>query len=222
MKDNRLLQPKRQEKSWWQRGFTLIEVVAVVAIIGISLPIVFSILTTIVEQQGKVYRLTEAKQQGDFVSAYLKAYLRRNGEAIYGSYVDGVFTGGICDPEDGISTFATQSGKDFYFQNRYRPNSFFRFYNERVTIETGELGQTREISQIMFDEDGSIHPLTTNNVKVENFSIECFRKNSYGGPFVKISYLIYFTGNSDSFDINTAPPEELAVLNYRLVVQLLD
>lgn len=208
--------------NWKVRAFTLVEVITVVGIISISLPVVFSILTTIVTQQGKVFRLTEAKQQGDYAVSFIRNYIRENGEAIYYDVSDeGQFSGELCGVDSTQWSNATQTGKEFHFQDGQQPESYFRIYNERVQIETAD-GGVREISQVFLDEDGSIQALTTNTVKIENFSMECYRKNAFGGPFIRVSFLIYYTGNSDSFDINTAPPEELALLNYQTVVQLFE
>lgn len=206
-------------------GFTLVEVIVVIAIVGMMLPIIFSIITTVARQQSKIYRISEAKQQGDFALAYIKNYIRNTGDRIYLLRNDETneFAVEVCNTiETPGNTHLSQSGKDFYIKKNNTPNQYFRFYNERARIDLdGASGsREREISQIFFDDNGSAQQLTTNNVKIENFSLQCIRRTESGEPYVVISFLIYFTGNSDSFDLNTAKPEDIAILDYRTVVQI--
>lgn len=196
-------------------AFTLVEVVVVVAILGISIPVIFSVLTTVAKQQGKIYRLSEAKQQGDYALAFIRNHLRNDAGQVYGILNAGTLESELC-ATDGIAT--TQSGEDFYYEQSDQANQYFRFYNGRATIALDD-GQ-REISQLFYDNNGVIEPLTTNKVKIENFEMKCIRKNLASRPFILVSFIIYFTGDSDSFDINVAPPEDIAILNYQTVVQL--
>lgn len=198
-----------------RKAFTLVEVVVVVAILGISIPVIFSVITTVAKQQGKIYRLSEAKQQGDYALAFIRNQLRSEGGQVYRILNAGTLETEICNVA-GVTT--TQTGQDFYFEVDAQPNDYFRFYNGRANIALDQ-GQ-REISQIFFDNNGTIEPLTTNKVKIENFEMKCIRKNLASQPFILVSFIIYFTGDSDNFNINTAAPEDIAVLNYQTVVQL--
>ena len=202
-------------KKHFKKAFTLVEVVVVVAILGISIPVIFSVITTVAKQQGKIYRLNEAKQQGDYALAYIRNYIRSNGGQLYRNLNAGELQNELCATEGVI---VSQSGQDFYFERADLPNRYFRIYNGRASIALDD-GQ-REISQLFFDTNGSVEELTTNKVKIENFEIKCLRKNLASQPFIHVSFLIYYTGDSDSFDINIAPPDDIAILNYQTVVQL--
>ncbi|MFW5703247.1 MAG: prepilin-type N-terminal cleavage/methylation domain-containing protein [Patescibacteria group bacterium] len=199
------------------RGFTLVEVVVVIAIISITLPVVFSVMTIVAKQQGKIFRLSEAKQQGDFALSFIRDYIQSNAEGINREYDGTVYSFPLCiDPG---SAAVTQNGSDFYFPKRQTPNEYFRILNQRATIAL-DGGGTREISQIFLDDNGETKRLTTNNVKIENFEIECYKKNEDANLFVKVAFIIYYTGDSDAFNLNTAAKDELAILNYKTVVQL--
>lgn len=208
-----------------QAGFTLVEVIVVIAIVGMMLPVIFSIITTVARQQSKIYRISEAKQQGDFALAYMKNYIRNTADRIYQLHNDETneFAVEVCNTVASPgNTHVSQTGKDFYIKKNNTPNKYFRFYNERARIDLDGAGGTREreISQIFFDDNGSAQQLTTNNVKIENFSLQCIRRTESGEPYVVITFLIYFTGNSDTFDLNNAKPEDIAILDYRTVVQI--
>lgn len=200
-----------------KRGFTLIEVVVVIAVISITLPVIFSVMTIVAKQQGKIFRLSEAKQQGDFALNFIQDYIQTNADEIYRSYDGNSYLSPLCTEVGTAET--TQTGTDFYFPKKQIPNEYFRFLNQRATIAL-DGGGTREISQIFLDDNGETKRLTTNNVKIENFEMECYRKNADTPPFVKVAFIVYYTGNSDAFNLNTAAKEELAILNYRTVIQL--
>lgn len=206
-------------------GFTLVEVIVVIAIVSIMLPVIFSIITTVARQQSKIYRISEAKQQGDFALAFMKNYIRNTGDRIYQLHNNQTneFAVEVCNTlAPPGNTHITQTGKDFYIKKNNTPNQYFRFYNERSRIDLdGASGnREREISQIFFDDNGSVQQLTTNNVKIENFSLQCIRRTESGKPYIVISFLIYFTGNSDTFDLSNAKSEDIAILDYRTVVQM--
>lgn len=47
------------------KSFTLIEMVVVVGVLGFALPVLFSIIFLIIQQQARIYSLQELKRQGD-------------------------------------------------------------------------------------------------------------------------------------------------------------
>ena len=47
------------------KSFTLIEMVVVVGVLGFALPVLFSIIFLIIQQQARIYSLQELKKQGD-------------------------------------------------------------------------------------------------------------------------------------------------------------
>jgi prepilin-type N-terminal cleavage/methylation domain-containing protein len=184
-----------------QRGFTFVEVVVVLAILGIMMPVVFSILFTVAKQQSKIYKLSEAKQQGDFALAFMKSYIRDYGERIYkeDSFTNEACTNVEYPDNDHIST----TGTNFFFTKKDTANDYFQF----------TLDGTSE--RLVFNDDGTKQDLTTGNVKVTNFSIACLRKTTTSLPFVIVSFTIYYTA-----DLSTAKPEDIAVIDYKGIVKL--
>lgn len=186
-----------------QRGFTFLEVIIVLGIIGILLPIVFSVIFTISRQQNKIYRLAEVKQQGDYAMSYMKAYVSEYAEKIYN---DSALTAEVCKTSTPPQNLhVSQTGNNFYFHKENTLNDYFRFY---VATDS---------SRLMLDDNGTEYNLTTSNVKIINDQIElvCIRKNNVTNPFVIISFGLYYSTN-----LQTARPEDVAILNYKGVVHL--
>lgn len=198
------MKPKNQ-------AFTLVEVVIVLAIIGVLLPIVFSILLTVTRQQTKIFRLTEAKQQGDFVLAYMKSQIRRSGSKIYRDYQDGTLVFEACN--DSISPdniYASQIGTDFYIKKRDTANNYLQFYTENYPI-----GADTTPQRLWVSDTGVKSALTTDNVRISNFEISCYRRTTTALPFVIISFSMYYKTS-----LATARPEDVAVLNYKGIIKL--
>lgn len=186
-----------------QFGFTFLEVIIVLGIIGILLPIVFSIIFTVSRQQNKIYRLAEVKQQGDYAMAFMKSYVGEHAEKIYN---DSALTAEVCKTSAAPQNLhISQTGNNFYFLKENTLNDYFRLY---VATDS---------SRLMLDDNGEQFNLTTSNVKVINDQIElvCIKKNNVSNPFVIISFGLYYTTN-----LQTARPEDVAILNYKGVVQL--
>lgn len=200
-----------QKKTKTILGFTLVEIVIVLAIIGVLLPIVFSILFTITRQQTKIYRLAEAKQQGDFVLAFMKSQIRDYGNKIYKDDTELFET--CNDSVEPDNTHTSQTGLDFYIKKRDTANGYVQFYTE--SFPTGDASDTSNPQRLWFSDSGLKQILTTDNVRIANFEISCYRRTITQLPFVFVSFIIYYKTN-----LATAKPEDLAVLNYKGVIKL--
>lgn len=203
-------QHRHHKKFHLPAAFTLVEVVIVLAIIGIMLPIVFSVLFTVAKQQNKIFRLTEAKQQGDYALNYMKAYIRNNADSIY---QDSDMQIEACtDSVSPDNELTSQGGTTFYMSKKNAINEFFQITTEEYEFDSAT---NQSYSQLMFNNSGDIQPLTTPQVSVLNFSISCFRRSASSTPFVFISFTIFYKTN-----LATAAPEDQAILNYRGIVKM--
>ena len=65
-----------------KKGFTLIEMVVVVGVIGFVLPILFAIVFLIIQQQARIYSLQEVKKQGDQALFSMRGTVKQYAEKI--------------------------------------------------------------------------------------------------------------------------------------------
>lgn len=189
-------------------AFTLVETVIVLAIIGIMLPIIFSILFTVARQQNKIYRLTEAKLQGDYAMNYMKSYIRNYGDELF---QDEDMNVASCSDSVTNPDHTSQGGETMYFSKKNALSEYFNF--QSTVYETDATGQ--DYSQLIFDNNGVIEPLTTQLVSIINFEISCFKKSASSTPFVFVAFTVYYKTN-----LASAAPEDQAILNYRGVVKM--
>ena len=83
-------------KKWL--GFTIIEIVVVVAIVGITLPAIFAILFNLLRLNLQLSQLQRVKEVGDYVSNVMISTVRRNAIRVDESCSDGVLQGVLSDP----------------------------------------------------------------------------------------------------------------------------
>lgn len=193
-----------------QKAFTMIEVVIVLAIIGIMLPIIFSVLFTVAKQQNKIYRLTEAKQQGDYALNYMKAYIRNHGDKIF---QDSDLQVEACsDSLSPDNEHVSQGGETFYFSKKNSQTEYFQFGVEEFEYDADA---DQRYYKLIFNDSGNVQQLTSTTVSIINYDISCFRRNASSPPFVFISFTIYYKTN-----LATAAPEDQAILTYKGVVKM--
>lgn len=176
-----------------QKGYTLIEMLVVITIVGIILPVVLTILTIIIQQQLKIYRLIEVKKQGDFTLSFIKNKIET--EAVKIS-TDGTIVGEICTN--------TQS-----FQPAVPLLYFLNKNNEAFSFNTSN-GELRVAGV-----SGINTSLTTNKVIIRNLSFSCYKAGNLGTPLVQVSYTIEYKNASAN-----AKPEETALLDYKTKIRL--
>jgi len=80
-------------------GFTIIEIVVVVAIVGITLPAIFAILFNLLRLNLQLSQLQRVKEVGDYVSNVMISTVRRNAIRVDESCSEGVLQGVLSDPD---------------------------------------------------------------------------------------------------------------------------
>jgi len=161
-----------------RKGYTLIEMMLVIAMIGLLMPAVFSILYVIMQQQVKIYELTETKRQGDYVMQLMKekimrdaASLRRDDDGIFASVS---VISNICN-SSGSSFTSANNGLDFVFLNDVT--------NPFQYVQSGNTLRYREVGAPNVDA-----ALNNSKVTITNFQINCAVKSTYTDPVVSFSY----------------------------------
>ncbi|MDH7476135.1 MAG: prepilin-type N-terminal cleavage/methylation domain-containing protein [Microgenomates group bacterium] len=168
---------KNHIDKWRQIGFSLIEMIIVIAIIGLILPAIFGIIFSIIQQQKRIYVLQEIKRQGDNALVTMETIIKNNAVFICGDQE--------CGDKKCFSSnerfLSTQKGKDFYFSDKN--NDYFQFYQSSKSPSTIASNSARLTNPI---------DLTSSNVKIDNFNIECFRSADYSPPIINLNFKISY------------------------------
>ncbi|PIQ73739.1 hypothetical protein COV58_00860 [Candidatus Roizmanbacteria bacterium CG11_big_fil_rev_8_21_14_0_20_36_8] len=186
-----------------KKGFTLIEIIIVISVISILLPTIFATVYMIVQQQLRIYRITETKRQGDYVSTVMKELISRE---VIGFQDDAglplCFTSG--------SSATAVDGSNFNFiASPVAPstnNQLFGFIRTGSTIQL-EIGTVIAPAAITTD-------LTNTRVAVTNFIIACNKKSDSTLPLVAYEFDILFI---DSTPTNS---EGIVSLHYQSKVKI--
>ena len=162
-----------------KKGFSLVEMITVIAIMAFVLPSVFAIVFAVLKQQVKIYRLTEVKRQGDIVFNTLSTTIRNDATEIYS---DASLTSAtqLCNNDTFIGGTPPSDGTALYFKNR--KSQWFHFVNQSSTIS-------------LSSSTGSTYPngsLTSSKIRITNFQMFCKSVSSYSVPVVYINFTVMY------------------------------
>lgn len=191
-------------KWWWRlcprgskRGFTLIEMIVVIGVIGLALPVLFAIFFTILAQQVKIYRLSIVKREGDYVLNVIENIVRNNVRSLHS------IPPTISNPDNNKVCVTAGSSYNYpYLQDKTTLGTWSRFLLQGDKIAS----------------ESSVPPnasryLTTDKIKVTSFVLTCEGKGPYTSPVVNISFTLQYRTNSNR-------QEDIATLNYQTKVKL--
>ncbi|CAN5206456.1 hypothetical protein BH09PAT2_BH09PAT2_09460 [soil metagenome] len=185
-----------------REGYTLIEMVIVLSILSMIIPIIFSIIYVLLNQQVKIYRLVETKRQGDRIMSFMKEKISREAVDIQNASAVArcaTYTG---NPE------TTTDGNDFVFlKDKTATPATFKFFVN---------------SSNLLAQDSTLLPSTSlndNKVKITNFQIECFKKNTTT-PFQSNVLLIGFSYTVQFVDTTPTTAEGTTSLQYQTKISL--
>lgn len=183
-----------------KKGFTLIETIVVIAVIGITLPVLFAIILTLMRQQLKINRLSEIKRQGDYISSVIENTIKDSAISIHNGLPIND-SKEICKEALSFSSPATV----LYFLDKNKNWFGYQFSGNTLASESADL------------ENPSID-LNSSKILISNFSISCSRNTVYSAPSVQFSFdLCYDTGLPNCA---TTRPEEITFLHYQSRIKL--
>lgn len=148
-----------------KNGFTLLELILVLAILGIIVPAGFSMFIASMRAQLKVTLLQEVKRNGDTSLNVMESLIKSRTVSL--QQLDGT---SICN-----TAGTTYSAGDVYFVDP--ENERFRFHLVGDTIAS-------DSSSI-----GSIS-LTSGKVAVTDFTLTCEKETSFTTPIINIGYTV--------------------------------
>ena len=153
-------------------GFTLIEVIVVIAVIGMVIPAIFSIIFAILQQEAKIYQLSEVKRQGDYALSIMESTIKGYATSIYDSP-----TGG-----NAVCYNSGDSGTASYFRDV--EDNWFRFYisNDKIVSNSAIVNATADI--------------TKDTVTITNLVLTCTRPNASAPPLITIQFTVSANASS--------------------------
>lgn len=182
------------------KAFTLIETIVVVGVLGLTLPVIFSIFFVLLQQQTKIYRLNTTKKEGDYVISLIENTIKNDAVMILNSNspIPPDATNKECDTD--ASSYS--SNANLYFLDK--EGQWFGYLINGTSIASTSAG----LASI---------DLTSTKTRITGFSISCSRSFQYSQPSVGISFDIEFCNDAECAQTR---PEETSTLHYQTKIKL--
>ena len=175
-----------------KKGFTLIETIVVIAVIGLTLPVLIGTIFILIRQQTKIIRLSQVKREGDYVINLMENTIRNRAVTIYKLPVlDDANI--VCKGE-----IVGSSWSNPYFLDEDK--QFFSYKLNGITVASDSANPA---------------DLTSSKTIVSNFSISCLRNSIYSPALIILSFDICYSGGC-----TLTRPEELASMHYQTRIKL--
>lgn len=193
----------QHKKKIKKKGFTVIELVVVIAIITIVMPVVFGLFFVNLQAHRKLFVLSEVKENGDYALSVMESLIRGSAAKIVDDYKSGAPTE-YCSEAIGLSPTPTPAS-EINFKDRFGEGLKFGALNNKIA----------SYSSTYLTPAPTIAPanLTNSNVVITNLEFSCVRVSSFGSPLVSISFIVSDKGSSTRH-------EEKAQLKYQTKVKL--
>lgn len=185
-----------------KKGFTIIEILVVITVIGLTLPVMFSIFFVLFQQQTKINRLSAVKKEGDYIISQVNNTVKDRAVSIHsGKPPDD--TNKVCatDISDhGVSPTVTS----LYFLDKNRLWFGYALNGNSIAFDSVSLA--------------SVQNLSSSKIIITNFLISCIRNNLFSPPLISLSFDICYDAGTG--DCTSTRPEELVSLHYQTRIKL--
>jgi len=180
-----------------KKSFTLVETIVVVAVIGLTLPVLFATIFILMRQQVKIYRLSQVKKEGDYIINMMENTIRNRAVTIHsGQPTDANI---VCSSTNYPSSGTIDS---LYFLDQDRQWLGYLFENNSIALKSAILTSS----------------LTSSKILVSNFSISCSRSSTYSPASISVNFdICYDTGAGIC---TSTRPEEITSLHYQMRIKL--
>lgn len=147
------------------KGFTLLELVMVLAILGIIIPAGFSMFIASMRAQLKVNMLQEVKRNGDTSLSVIENLIKSRTVSL--QQLDGT---SICNTAN-----TTYSAGDVYFVDQESERFRFHLVGDTIASDSSSIGSIS---------------LTNAKVAVTDFTLTCAKETSFTTPIISIAYTV--------------------------------
>ena len=182
-----------------KRSFTLIETIVVVAVIGITMPVLFVIIFALMRQQVKIYRLSQIKREGDYLINQMENTIKDNAMTIH-SGTPPTDLNIVC--KDALSSYSSNSSLYFFDKN----NNWFGYL-----FQTGS-DTIASASAFPYE------PLTSSKILVSAFTISCVRNSIYSSAIILLNFDVCF--DTGAGECTSTRPEETSSIHYQTRIKL--
>ncbi|OGK66302.1 hypothetical protein A2313_03670 [Candidatus Roizmanbacteria bacterium RIFOXYB2_FULL_41_10] len=141
-----------------QKGFTLVEIIVVIAIIGLILPAMFSIVFTLLRLQIQISQLQRLKEVGDFVTNQMTYTIRTNAHKVDET----------CLSEAEFSLSLAGASESVMFRDR-SDNCFGYYIKDNQLASISAVLNAPSYSQVLISNSDTDFPVTVNS---EDSSLE--------------------------------------------------
>lgn len=187
-------------RSFSEVGFTLIETIVVIAVIGLTLPVLISTVFILVRQQTKVVRLSQVKREGDYLINTIENTIRNRAISIH----SGEPTEGNIVCKGVVGSYSYSSTSSLYFRDKDKQWFGYLAGSDLISSDSAYLALPIN--------------LTSGKILVSPFSISCSRNSLYSPASILLSFdVCYDTGLPNCA---TTRPEEIASMHYQTRIKL--
>lgn len=154
-------------------GFTLLEMLIVISIIGIVIPMMMGLFIVNLRSYVRVKTLAEVKKNGDFALDNIEAKIRDNIWAIYSNESG---TSEICTTKSSLLTqnyYTTETG-EMYFKKSDGVIFSLSINNNRL----------------VYSQSSNDYDITSDNVIVDFLRLSCNRSSEFSSPIVTVEFTV--------------------------------
>jgi len=184
-----------------KKGFTFIETLTVITIIGLVLPVLFTIIYSILREQAKINAVIDTKNEGDAAFTIVQNLLRNNVISVHNS--SNILSQSTVRCSTYQSTYpnpASSDGSNVFFQDKN--NNWFQI----ILTDDGKIASNSSIPNAYSE-------LTTSKVVIDNFKISCTGTSLFSAPLISFSYRATYNNSSKRAEDN-------ASLNYQTKIKV--
>lgn len=180
-----------------KKGFTLIEMVVVIAVVALTVPAIFAIVFGLLREQTKIHRLSTVKQNGDFILNTIGTTIRSNALSVH-AFTPATDDNAVC------RIVESYSDSTLFFRDALGDTFGFSASDSAVTSSSASLGSSTL--------------LNSEKTVVSNFSLSCEKTAAYSPALVSVSFDICYAATLGSCSVDRA--EETATLHYQTKIKL--
>lgn len=160
-----------------KRAFSIVEILVVTGIIGMMIPIIFTVLYAIIRQEARILALTTVKNQGDYILNNLKFNVK--------NYAVGIHSGTPATDENAVCVTASAVSTVYnplYLRDR-AGNTFF------YSVTSGAIASNSSVL-------ATPAPLNTDRVTISGLTMSCNRPTTFSSPILTVSYTVNYVSSS--------------------------